>query len=186
MVGLATAWFLQERGRSVTVLERRHVAAGASWGNAGWVTPSLTTPLPEPGMLRSGMRALLDSRAPLYVPLTVGLQLLRFLASFLRNSTVRRWRVAMRSYLPVNRRAVEAFEALSAGGVQAKMREAEPFLICFAAAPIATEDQEVRRHPGGRSRGRFRRTDRSRGSGPRAHAVVECPGGCPVAPAAIH
>ena len=35
MVGLATAWFLQERGIEVTVIDRGDVAAGASWGNAG-------------------------------------------------------------------------------------------------------------------------------------------------------
>ncbi|MCP9970530.1 FAD-binding oxidoreductase [Actinomadura madurae] len=35
MVGLSTAWFLQEHGADVTVFDRRDVAAGASWGNAG-------------------------------------------------------------------------------------------------------------------------------------------------------
>ncbi|WP_308191061.1 FAD-dependent oxidoreductase, partial [Pseudonocardia terrae] len=37
MVGLATAWFLQERGVDVDIFERRRVAAGSSWGNAGWL-----------------------------------------------------------------------------------------------------------------------------------------------------
>lgn len=31
IVGLSTAWFLQEHGVSVTVLDRIGVAAGASW-----------------------------------------------------------------------------------------------------------------------------------------------------------
>ena len=57
MVGLATAWFLQEAGVRVTVYERDHVGAGASWGNAGWLTPALTAPLPEPAVLRYGLRA---------------------------------------------------------------------------------------------------------------------------------
>ena len=35
MVGLATAWFLQERGVAVTVLERDREAARDSWGNDG-------------------------------------------------------------------------------------------------------------------------------------------------------
>ncbi|MBO0518190.1 NAD(P)/FAD-dependent oxidoreductase, partial [Streptomyces beijiangensis] len=45
MVGLSTAWFLQERGVDVTVYDRAGVAAGSSWGNAGWLTPGLATPL---------------------------------------------------------------------------------------------------------------------------------------------
>jgi D-amino-acid dehydrogenase len=47
MVGLSTAWFLQEQGVEVTVLDREGVAAGSSWGNAGWLTPGIATPLPE-------------------------------------------------------------------------------------------------------------------------------------------
>src|SRR5687768_11960061 len=87
MVGLATAWFLQEHGVEVTVLERDRVAAGASWGNAGWLTPSLAAPLPDPAALRYGVRALLSPSSPVYVPLSADRQLLRFLASFVRHST---------------------------------------------------------------------------------------------------
>ena len=59
MVGLATAWHLQEHGIHVTVYERHHVAAGSSWGNAGWLTPALTAPLPEPAVLSYGVKAVL-------------------------------------------------------------------------------------------------------------------------------
>src|SRR5690242_8079044 len=68
MVGLATAWFLQERGVEVTVLDREGVAAGSSWGNAGWLTPGITTPLPEPAVLTYGVRAVLSPNSPVYVP----------------------------------------------------------------------------------------------------------------------
>ena len=60
MVGLSTAWFLQERGVEVTVIDREGVAAGSSWGNAGWLTPGITTPLPEPAVLKYGVRAVLS------------------------------------------------------------------------------------------------------------------------------
>ncbi len=51
MVGLSTAWYLQERGVQVTVVDKEGVAAGSSWGNAGWLTPALTLPLSEPAVL---------------------------------------------------------------------------------------------------------------------------------------
>ena len=70
IVGLSTAWFLQERGVDVTVVDRTGVAAGASWGNAGWISPALTIPLNSPGVLRYGLRSLRDPAAPLHIPLT--------------------------------------------------------------------------------------------------------------------
>lgn len=45
----------------------------------------------------------------------------------------------MRAYLPLNRRALDAFDTLTTGGVDAKTREAKPFLACFAT----TEERDV-------------------------------------------
>ena len=45
MVGLSTAWFLRKAGHEVTVIDRDGVAAGSSWGNAGWLSPGKTIPL---------------------------------------------------------------------------------------------------------------------------------------------
>jgi D-amino-acid dehydrogenase len=132
MVGLSTAWFLQEAGVHVTVYERDHVGAGASWGNAGWLTPALTAPLPEPSVLRYGLRAVLSPRSPVYLPLRADRDLARFLAGFVRHSTARRWRRGMAAYVPLNERALEAFDALAAGGVTAPTRTAGTFLACFA------------------------------------------------------
>jgi D-amino-acid dehydrogenase len=134
MVGLATAWFLQDSGVEVTVYERDQVAAGASWGNAGWLTPSLTAPLPEPAVLRYGLRAVLSPGSPVYVPLSADRRLLRFLASFTRHSTPRQWRRGMAALVPLNDRALPAFDALAAGGVTAETRSAAPFLACFRTA----------------------------------------------------
>jgi D-amino-acid dehydrogenase len=131
MVGLSCAWFLQEAGVQVTVYDRDRVAAGASWGNAGWLTPALTAPLPEPAVLRYGLRAVLSPRSPVYLPLRADTTLARFLTGFVRHSTARRWRRGMSAYAPLNERALEAFDVLAAGGVMAPTHRAQPFLACF-------------------------------------------------------
>src|SRR5699024_10472498 len=58
MVGLATAWHLQEHGVDVTVVDRGGVAAGSSWGNAGWLAPAKTIPLADPSIWTYGPQAL--------------------------------------------------------------------------------------------------------------------------------
>jgi glycine/D-amino acid oxidase-like deaminating enzyme len=131
MVGLSCAWFLQEAGVQVTVYERDSVGAGASWGNAGWLTPALTAPLPEPAVLRYALRAVLSPRSPVYLPLRADATLARFLTGFVAHSTARRWRAGMAAYAPLNERALEAFDVLAAGGVPAITHRARPFLACF-------------------------------------------------------
>ena len=148
MVGLATAWFLQEAGVRVTVYEREHVGAGASWGNAGWLTPALTAPLPEPAVLRYGVRAVLSPRSPVYLPLGADRTLLRFMRGFVAHSTPRRWRAGMAAYVPLNERALEAFDVLAAGGLPAATHRAETFLACFRrerdAAGLVDELEQIR------------------------------------------
>lgn len=131
MVGLSTAWFLQERGVEVALLEGRHVAAGSSRGNAGWLAPALTMPLPAPAVLQYGLRAVADPRSPVSLPLPGSLELWRFLAGFARHCTRRRWQRAVETYLPLNEQALDAFDELAAGGVAAPVRQGDPFLVCF-------------------------------------------------------
>ena len=131
VVGLSTAWFLQEQGIQVTVIDRSQVASGSSWGNAGWLAPSLTTPLPEPAVLTYGLRAMLSPSSPVYVPLRPQVKLLRFLAGFARHSTQRRWEVGMRAYAPLNALALDSFDRLAEGGVEARTHAADPFLACY-------------------------------------------------------
>ncbi len=102
IVGLSTAWFLQERGVEVTVVDRRGVAAGASWGNAGWISPTLTIPLNDPAVLRYGLRSLFDPAAPLHIPLNSGPRVLAFLTRFAMNCRLSTWTRAAKANVPFN------------------------------------------------------------------------------------
>ena len=117
MVGLSTAWFLQERGVDVTVVDRDSVAAGASWGNAGWISPGLSIPLPEPSVLRYGLRSLLDRNAPLYVPVRVDVGLWGFLLRFAAHCTMRAWRRSMQGFIPINSQCLDAYDQLAENGI---------------------------------------------------------------------
>lgn len=129
-VGLSTAWFLQEHGVDVTVVDRRGVASGASWGNAGYLAPAFCVPLPEPEVLRYGLRSLFDPAAPLYVPRTLDPGLWSFLARFARNCTRGTWQRSMRALVGINADCLDAFDELAKGGVSAPTRTA-PVIAAF-------------------------------------------------------
>jgi D-amino-acid dehydrogenase len=138
MVGLSTAWFLQEQGIDVTVFDRQDVASGSSWGNAGWLTPGIATPLPEPAVLKYGLRAVLSPSSPVYVPPSADKFFLRFVAGFTKRSTMPAWKKAMASLVPINDRALGAFDLLKAGGVDADTYEAKSFIAAYR-----TEEERV-------------------------------------------
>lgn len=136
IVGLSTAWFLQERGVDVTVVDRIGVAAGASWGNAGWIAPALTLPLNSPAVLRYGVRSLRDPAAPLHIPLTADSALGSFLVQFAANCRRSSWRRAVRANVPLNEECIEAFDVLVANGVDAPVTDA-PITAVFRTTEAA-------------------------------------------------
>ena len=140
IVGLSTAWFLQERGVEVTVVDRTGVAAGASWGNAGWIAPGLAFPLNSPGVLRRGLRALRDPTAPLHILLTADIRGRVFLSQFLDHCGRSSWKRAMQANVALNEDCIEAFDVLIASGVDTPVTDA-PITALFRSTVEAEHMQ---------------------------------------------
>lgn len=145
IVGLSTAWFLQERGVDVTIVDRTGVAAGASWGNAGWVSPALTVPLNSPSVLGYGLRSLGNPAAPLHIPMPPGRDLAGFLLQFGLNCRPSSWHRAIRANVPLNAECLEAFDVLIANGVDAPVTDA-PITALFQTTEAAEHMLRELRH----------------------------------------
>jgi D-amino-acid dehydrogenase len=136
IVGLSTAWFLQEHGVSVTVVDRTGVAAGASWGNAGWIAPALSVPLNDPRTLRYALRSLPNRAAPVQIPLSTDPTLWRFLLRFAANSRESSWTRAVRANLTLNHECMAAYDELVSNGVDAPITDA-PITALFRSSADA-------------------------------------------------
>ncbi|OBI75801.1 NAD(P)/FAD-dependent oxidoreductase [Mycobacterium asiaticum] len=133
IVGLSTAWFLQERGVDVTVVDRGGVGAGASAGNAGWVAPGLVLPLNSPAILRYGLRSLFDANAPLHIPVTGDPRLWLFLMQFAANCRRSSWSRALRANTVLNEDCIDAFDVLVNNGVDVPVTDA-PITALFESS----------------------------------------------------
>lgn len=103
-------------GVDVTVVDRAGVAAGASRGNAGWISPALTMPLNSPKLLRYGLRSLRDRNAPLHIPLSADTALWSFLMQFAANCRPSAWIRAVRANVPLNEECIGHTTFLSGTG----------------------------------------------------------------------
>ena len=136
IVGLSTAWFLQEHGVSVTVVDRTGVAAGASWGNAGWIAPALSVPLNDPRTLRSVLRSLPNKAAPVRISLGTDPSLWKFLLRFAANCRESSWTRAVRANLTLNHECMAAYDELVSNGVDAPVTDA-PITALFGSSADA-------------------------------------------------
>nr|WP_293834215.1 FAD-dependent oxidoreductase [uncultured Arsenicibacter sp.] len=85
--GLFSAYYLQQAGHTVRLIERNHFADSCSHGNAGMIVPSHIIPLAQPGMIAKGMRWMLKSTSPFYVKPRLSRELMRWGYLFWQHST---------------------------------------------------------------------------------------------------
>jgi D-amino-acid dehydrogenase len=114
IIGTAAARALAERGARVVLLERGALCSGASYGNAGWISPSHGTPLPAPGVVRQALRWLLYPESPFYVKPRFDFELALWLLDFLRASTAARARATLRANRELILASLALYEKLTA------------------------------------------------------------------------
>jgi D-amino-acid dehydrogenase len=127
-VGLCAAEALAARGCEVTVLERDRCGAGASAGNAGWITPSLATPVPGPGVLATSLRWIVDPSGPLWIRPSLSPALLDWIARFVTNCRQPAYARGLAALQLAAARAAQAFDDLATRGVEFE-RHHEPLLF---------------------------------------------------------
>src|SRR4051794_22011321 len=121
VIGLACAYALTDAGCEVTVVEAGELAGGASRGNAGWVTPSLATPLAAPGILASGLRSALEPNGALVIRPSLDTAWLRWLWSFRRAARPEQFSAGVQALLQMTRRTLAELDAYRAAGVEFEM-----------------------------------------------------------------
>lgn len=135
-VGLCAAEALSARDCEVTVVERDRCGAGASAGNAGWITPALATPVPGPGVIAASLRWLVDPSGPLWIRPTLSPALLEWIARFAvscRRPVYQRGLVALQRASAL---AGPAFDALAGRGVEFERHEDPLLFPCFELAEL--------------------------------------------------
>jgi D-amino-acid dehydrogenase len=67
VIGLCTAYYLKKEGHHVTVIDQSQMNSGASYVNAGYLSPSHIIPLSAPGVMKKGLKWMFNPASPLYI-----------------------------------------------------------------------------------------------------------------------
>jgi len=67
IIGLCSAYYLQKEGHRVTIVDQSSMDAGASYVNAGYISPSHLIPLSAPGVMKQGLKWMFNPASPLYI-----------------------------------------------------------------------------------------------------------------------
>lgn len=98
VVGVTTAFALQQAGHAVTVIEREAAPAlGTSYGNAAQISPALSSPWASPGIIGKAMGWMVQRFPPLVVGSLPDPAMVRFLIGMLRSSEPSRYAAAKRA-----------------------------------------------------------------------------------------
>jgi D-amino-acid dehydrogenase len=89
IIGLSSAYYLQQSGHQVTVLDQSGFLPNCSHGNAGYVCPSHFIPLATPGIVKQGLRWMLNSTSPFYIQPRLNTDLIKWGWHFIRSANAK-------------------------------------------------------------------------------------------------
>lgn len=87
IMGVCSAYFLKKEGHEVTLIDKSNFSSGASYVNAGYITPSHIISLAAPGIITKGLKWMFNPASPFYVKPRLDKDFLQWAWAFKRSST---------------------------------------------------------------------------------------------------
>jgi D-amino-acid dehydrogenase len=85
--GLCSAYYLLKEGCSVTIIDKGNLTTGASFINAGYLTPSHFISFASPGVISQGLKWMFDKSSPLYIKPRLDFEFLKWALLFKKAAT---------------------------------------------------------------------------------------------------
>ena len=149
VIGAACAFALLDVADEIVLLDAGAIGAGASAGNAGWITPSLAMPLASPGIVRTGLRSAFDPRGALVIRPSLDPTWLRWLWRFARSSRPAVFDRGVAALLGMTARTLGELDRMRSAGVAFEEHRAGLLAVARDRAGLRWFDatfEALRRH----------------------------------------
>jgi len=116
IVGLCSAYYLQKEGHEVTVIDKSDFTKGASYVNAGYVTPSHIISLAAPGIITKGLKWMLNPASPFYVKPRLDPDFLKWGWAFKKSANHKKVQESIPVIKDINLLSRELYQEMKDGG----------------------------------------------------------------------
>ena len=143
VVGLSTAWYLRKLGAHPVVIESWQLGGGCSFGNAGWICPSISTPLPAAGLTLKSLLWMMRRDSPLYIRPRAAPALAPWLLRFRSHCNHADHSRGIAALAALNAVTMERYDELVADGVEFEMNRSDILMVFRDSATAAETRAEV-------------------------------------------
>lgn len=144
IIGLCAAYYLRKEGHSVTVIDKSNLDSGASYVNAGYITPSHIIPLAAPGMMAKGIKWMFNSNSPFYMKPRLDLDFMKWAWQFNKSATKANVEKAIPLIKDINILSRELYtDILTSGDLGIFQLERKGLLMLYKTEKEAKHEKEV-------------------------------------------
>ena len=143
IIGLSTAYFLQKEGHQVTVVDKSNFSSGASYVNAGYITPSHFIPLASPGIMSKGLKWMLNPASPFYMKPRLNADFLKWVWAFKNSATKENVEKGIGPLKDINLLSRELYEAMKASGDFSFHYERKGLLMYYKTDKVGEKEWQV-------------------------------------------
>ena len=143
IIGLCSAYYLQKEGHKVTVLDQSNFSTGASFVNAGYITPSHIIPLAAPGIISKGIKWMFNSASPFYIKPQLNSEFLKWLWAFKKSATKVKVEKAIPVIKDINVFSRDLYEDIKASSDFEFHYERKGLLMCYKTDKVGEEEWHV-------------------------------------------
>jgi len=143
IIGLSTAYYLQKEGHQVVVIDKSDFKSGASYVNAGYITPSHFISLAAPGMITKGIKWMFNSSSPFYVKPRLDLDFLKWTLAFKRSATVAKVEKAIPVIKDINIFSRDLYEEIKLTNDFNFHYERKGLLMCYQSDKVGEEEWKI-------------------------------------------
>ncbi|MFD2101560.1 NAD(P)/FAD-dependent oxidoreductase [Flagellimonas iocasae] len=141
--GLCSAYYLVQEGYQVTILDKSDVSTGASFINAGYITPSHFIPLAAPGIITQGIKWMMNSSSPFYIKPRWDVDFFKWTLLFKKSVSASKVKKAIPVIKELNLKSRDLYEEMISAVDFPFQFEKKGLLMAYRTAKSEEEELEV-------------------------------------------